>query len=168
MVTTCPCGQPGSFPPCVSLEVLTTPNRRYHGRMSFAVPPPACATPRSKRVFAHTQDHCFVVFKDVQLRFALRSMRIRRNLVCTRQMLNISVCLFFLVLGVLLEQDVVLPSERNTSITTSHISKAGEPSIRSPASNDMISDSVELWDTDACFLHVQQFGTKCSTPEVDF
>ena len=95
MVTTCPCGQPGSFPPCVSLEVLTTPNRRYHGRMSFALPLPACATPRSKRVFAHTQDHCFVVFKDVQLRFALRSMRIRRNLVCTRQMLNISVCPFF-------------------------------------------------------------------------
>ena len=28
-----------------------------------------------------------------------------------------------------------------------------------PASNDTISDSVELWDTDACFLHIQLIGT---------
>ena len=51
--------------------------------------------------------------------------------------------------------DLVLFDERNTSITTSHKSKAGNPSIRSPASNEIISDSLELWDTDVCFLHIQ-------------
>ena len=38
--------------------------------------------------------------------------------------------------------------ERKTSITTSHRSRAGKPTIRNPASKDMISDSVELWDAD--------------------
>ena len=38
--------------------------------------------------------------------------------------------------------------ERKTSITTSHRSRAGKPTIRNPASKDMISDSVELWGAD--------------------
>ena len=52
---------------------------------------------------------------------------------------------------------------------------AGKPSIRSPASNEMISDSVELWDTDVCFLHIQLMETSVrllkihkTPPEVDF
>ena len=28
-----------------------------------------------------------------------------------------------------------------------------------PALREMISDSVKLWDTDACFLHIQLIGT---------
>ena len=36
--------------------------------------------------------------------------------------------------------------------------------MRNPASNEMISDSVELWDTDVCFLHIQLMVT-CSTSE---
>ena len=56
--------------------------------------------------------------------------------------------------------DLVLFDERNPSFTTSHLSKASSPSIPNPASNEIISDSVELWDTDVCFLHIQ--------PEVDF
>ena len=47
----------------------------------------------------------------------------------------------------------------STSITKSHKSSANKPSIRKPASNDMISDSVELWDTDVCFLRVQLIGS---------
>ena len=39
---------------------------------------------------------------------------------------------------------LVLIAERYTSITTSHKSRAGNSSIRSPASNETISDSVEL------------------------
>ena len=54
------------------------------------------------------------------------------------------------IVGVLLLFD-----ERNISITTSHKSRAGNDSIRSPASNEMISDSLELFDTDVCFLHIQ-------------
>ena len=39
--------------------------------------------------------------------------------------------------------------------------KARIPSIRKPASREK-SDSVELWDTDVSFLHIQLTGTKCS------
>ena len=52
-----------------------------------------------------------------------------------------------------------------TSITKSHKSSAGKPSIRKPASNDMISDSVELWDADVCFLHIQLIGTNVRHPK---
>ena len=48
---------------------------------------------------------------------------------------------------------------------TSHKSRAGNPSIRSPASNEMIFDSVELWDTDVCFLHIQLVGTNARCPK---
>ena len=71
--------------------------------------------------------------------------------------------------------DVVLFVDRITSITASHHSTAGKPSIHSPASNEMMSDSVELWDTDVCFLHIQLMGTSVrlpkiqkTPPEVDF
>ena len=70
---------------------------------------------------------------------------------------------------------LVLFDERNTSFTTSHESRARNPSIRSPASNEMISDSVELWDTDVCFLHIQLTESNVwlpkihrISPEVDF
>ena len=53
--------------------------------------------------------------------------------------------------------------------------RASNPSIRSPASNEMISDSVKLWDPDVCFSHIQLFRTYVrlpkihkSPPEVDF
>ena len=75
------------------------------------------------------------------------------NVVHMRQLLNIPVSL--LDLGVFRERFPVSPRlpdavvarvlilfvERNTSLTTSHKSRAGNPSIRSPASNEMISDS---------------------------
>ena len=70
---------------------------------------------------------------------------------------------------------LVLLDERNASITTSQKSGEGNPSIRSPASNEMISDSVELWDTDVSFLHIQLTGRIVRLPkthripfEVDF
>ena len=40
--------------------------------------------------------------------------------------------------------DFLLFDECNTSITTSHKSRAKVPSIRTPASNEIVSDSVEL------------------------
>ena len=71
--------------------------------------------------------------------------------------------------------DLVLFDERNISITTSHKSRAGNPSILSPAFNDIFSDSVELWKTDICFLHIQLMETIVRLPnfhkidpEVDF
>ena len=62
--------------------------------------------------------------------------------------------------------DLILFVDPNISITTSHKSRAGNPSIRSPVSNEMISDSVELWDTDVCFLHIQLIGTNVRLPKI--
>ena len=45
-------------------------------------------------------------------------------------------------------------------------SRASNPSIRSPASNEMISDSGKLWDTDVCFLHIQLLRTYVRLPEI--
>ena len=47
--------------------------------------------------------------------------------------------------------------ERDTSITICQRSRTR--SMRSPASNEIISDSVEPWDTDVCFLHIQLMVT---------
>ena len=54
---------------------------------------------------------------------------------------------------------LILFDERNTSITTSKKSRAINPPTCIPASNDMISDSGERWDTDVCFLPIQLLGT---------
>ena len=53
-----------------------------------------------------------------------------------------------------------------TSSTKSHKSSEDEPSIRKPASNEMISDSVELWNTDVCFLHIQLIGASVRLPKI--
>ena len=57
----------------------------------------------------------------------------------------------------------------------SHNSRAGKPSSLNPVSSEIISDSVELWETDVCFLHIQLIGTNVwlpkmhnVPPEVDF
>ena len=74
-------------------------------------------------------------------------------------------CLFGLLLGWLVG-GLVLFDERDTSITTSHKSSAGNPSICKPASNEIISDSVEQWDIDACFLHIQIMVTNVRLPKI--
>ena len=65
--------------------------------------------------------------------------------------------------------------ERCTSITMSQRSRAGHPSIRNPASREIISDSVELREAEVCFLHIHLTGTNVllpkihkTPPEVDF
>ena len=62
-----------------------------------------------------------------------------------------------------------------TETIRSHRPKAGNPSNLSPVSREMISDSVELWETAVCFLHIQLIGTNVwlpkthnVPPEVDF
>ena len=67
---------------------------------------------------------------------------------------------------------VVFP---RTETIRSHRSKAGIPSNLNPASNEMISGSVELCETEVCFLHIQFIGTNVGLPkmhnvppEVDF
>ena len=46
-----------------------------------------------------------------------------------------------------------------TATIRSHKSSADFPSNLNPASKKMISDSVELCDTEVCFLHIQLVGT---------
>ena len=57
----------------------------------------------------------------------------------------------------------------------SHKSGAGKPSNLNPASKEMISDSVELCETEVCFLDIRPIGTNVwlpkthnVPPEVDF
>ena len=68
---------------------------------------------------------------------------------------------------------------QRTETIKSHDSRAGKPRTEtinlSPVSKEMISDSVELWETAVCFLHIQLIGTKVwlpkthnVPPEVDF
>ena len=52
-----------------------------------------------------------------------------------------------------------------TETIRSHNSRAGKPSNLSPVSREMISDSVELWETDVCFLHIQLIGTNVWLPK---
>ena len=54
-------------------------------------------------------------------------------------------------------------------------SRTGNPSMRNPASREIISDSVELSETEICFLHIKLTGTNVllpkihkTPPEVDF
>ena len=56
--------------------------------------------------------------------------------------------------------------ERRTSIAMSQRSRASNPPIRSRASRDMISDSVELCETELCFLHIQLVGTNVLLPKI--
>ena len=65
--------------------------------------------------------------------------------------------------------------EWNTSMSKSQRSKAGIPSMRVPASRGIIWASVELCETEVCFLHIQLLWTNVwlpkmhnSPPEVDF
>ena len=41
-----------------------------------------------------------------------------------------------------------------------------DPSIRGPASREIISASVELWETEVCFLHIQLIGTNVWLPKM--
>ena len=46
--------------------------------------------------------------------------------------------------------------------------KSWNPIMRKHASREIISDSVELCETDVCFLHIQLFGTNVWLPDWSF
>ena len=56
--------------------------------------------------------------------------------------------------------------EWNTSLTKSQRSRAGIPSMRKPAPIEIISASVELWETEVGSLHIQLIGTSVSLPNM--
>ena len=47
-----------------------------------------------------------------------------------------------------------------------HKSRAGIPSNLNPASKEMISDSVDLCETEVCFLHIQLIETNVWLPKM--
>ena len=114
--------------------------------------------------FDNHLNHGLVVFKDVQHDINIRmyvldemwSMFVGTTLVCLHWM---RLCMFDLVacnglprsfsLGCL----ILLEAEWNTSIIKSQRVRAGIPSMRKPASREIISTSVQLCETDVCFLH---------------
>ena len=51
-------------------------------------------------------------------------------------------------------------------MTSSQRSGAGIPSMRTPASREIVSDSVKLCDTHVCFLHIQLTRTSAWLPNV--
>ena len=66
-------------------------------------------------------------------------------------------------------------SQWNTCVPKFQRSKAGIPSIRRIAAREIISASVELRETEVCFLHIQLIGTNVwlpkmhkTPPDVDF
>ena len=52
-----------------------------------------------------------------------------------------------------------------TATIRSHRSSAVKPSNLKPASKEMISDSVELCETEVCFLNIQLIGTNVWLPK---
>ena len=61
--------------------------------------------------------------------------------------------------GSLLGPTVLFVTKLNISIIKSQRERAGTPSMRRPASKEMISASVELCETEVWFLHIQLIGT---------
>ena len=90
------------------------------------------------------------------------SMFVGMTLVC---FIGMGLCMFGLAIAdgfhwsSSLGCSILFGTERNTSITTSQRVRAGIPSMRKPESTEMISASVELCETEVCFLHIQLIGT---------
>ena len=115
-------------------------------------------------------DDSLIVFNNVQLRLTLRRMCVSVYVINIRPLIIFCFLLSVgvVVVGLDLAQISLLSSwlcftvllvERNTLITICQRSRAGNPSMRNPASREMISDSVELCETEVCFLHIQLIGT---------
>ena len=92
---------------------------------------------RASSIYDHL-DHCFVVFKDIQQSFLTRRIHVWGNQHCL---------------------DHQSFHEFSFATIRSHKSSAGIPSNLNPASKEMISASVELCETEVCFLHLQLVGT---------
>ena len=66
----------------------------------------------------------------------------------------------------LLGPSVLSNTEWKTSTAKFRRARSGIPSTRKLASREMISASVELCETEVCFLHIQLMGTNVSHPKM--
>ena len=131
------------------------------------------------RPFHYHLNHCFIVLKDIQHSIGIIMFHAWWNVINVGQ-IEIGVRgwnLFVHVLLMICRQ--VSPwlsyifgfvgffgEEWNTSITKSQRSRAGIPSMRKPVSREITSASVELCETEICFLHIQLIGTNGWLPKM--
>ena len=113
-------------------------------------------------------DHCFVFFKDVQQSFLMRKLDVSRNKVNIIQNIEHSSRLLAHVILITANngfpRSIMVLSRVSKDYTIRfHKSRVGIPSNLNPASKEMISDSVVLWETEVFFLHIQLFWNKCMT-----
>ena len=124
--------------------------------------------------FHNHLDHCFIVLKHIQYSFLTRGLVVSGNWINVFHLIDSLLRFVFTIhkLPVRSETCEIFPK---TETIRFHNSRAGKPCSLSPVSREMISDSVELWKTDVCFLHIQLIGTNVwlpktnnVPPEVDF
>ena len=128
----------------------------------------------------HHFKHCFVILKNVQHRAKSIKISVRRDIINITQIKTVVlVWNLGLVLGVLVWCDVTrrvssyLIFESVGSIWWGmkyfnhqfQRSRAGIPSMRKPASREIISASVELCESEVCFLSIQFFWHERVTSE---
>ena len=137
--------------------------------------------------FKNHLDHCFIVFKHIQQSFLMRRVDVWGNKSTLSKSLITPWDCFrsWMVWGVeRTSRSFINGSPRSlwlwfvfprTATIRSHKSSAGILSSLNPASKEMISDSVELCETEVCFLHIQLIGTNVwlpkthnAPPDVDF
>ena len=109
-------------------------------------------------------DHCFVVFEHIQQSFTICGLNISGNQINVMYNIDLLWDLFFSFTGCPVRSETweIFPK---TETIRSHNSRAGKPSSLNPVSREIISDSVELWETDVCFLHIQLIGTNVWLPK---
>ena len=129
-------------------------------------------------------DHCFIFFRNVQLKLRIeKSSALVDIVIHIRQLIHFSVTGSFrygIWVGAsdfiacstsrardlrpfLFDNDLSLLdgwSLKNATLLSQRLvdREAGFPSICKPASKEITSDSVEAWNTDVCFLHIQLMG----------
>ena len=114
-------------------------------------------------------DHCFIVFKHIQQSFLIRRVDVWGNKINIFQITLWDGFRFWMLWGVeRTSRRFRNGSHRSwwlwfvfprTATIRSHKSSAVVPSNLNPASKELISDSVELCETEVCFLHIQLLGT---------
>ena len=129
----------------------------------------------------HHLDHRFIIFKNVKHRTRLRRIHVWGNIIDVAQfkmfVLNWSLnlvlglfswwCVMRQVSLYILFGFLELVGRRMQHFKNQiQRSRAAIPSIREPASGEIISASVELWETEVCFLHIQLMGRNVWVPNM--
>ena len=127
--------------------------------------------------FYNHLDHCFVVSKHIQQSFWWEELTFEGKKTKSVQIIDHSMRLLsFLNCGRCWTNIIFVHQQSlrswllwyvfpwRTATIRSQKSRAGIPSNLNPASKEMISDSVELCETEVCFLHIQLIGTNVWLP----